>query len=111
MSGDTFIISGLRGEALHNGTGRMVDLRRELDRLQADLVHIDAVLRLYGLEPAEIPTRDGCLSGPPILANEISRRCREALREKGTVRADEITVRAMKDKDWTGGRSEGPDRL
>ena len=30
--------------------------------------------------------------------NEISRRCRDMLREKGTVRADEISVQAMKDK-------------
>ena len=37
--------------------GRMVDLRRELDRLQADLVHVDGVLRLYGLVPEEIPTK------------------------------------------------------
>ncbi len=30
--------------------------------------------------------------------NEISRRCRDMLREKGTVRADDISVQAMKDK-------------
>ena len=30
--------------------------------------------------------------------NEISRRCRNMLREKGSIRADEVTVLAMRDK-------------
>jgi hypothetical protein len=30
--------------------------------------------------------------------NEISRRCRDMLRERGTIRADEITIQAMKEK-------------
>jgi hypothetical protein len=30
--------------------------------------------------------------------NEISRRCRDMLREKGSVRADDVTVQAMQDK-------------
>jgi len=54
--GDSFLISGLR-EKRSEMAGRIVDLRRELDRLQADLVHVDAVCRLYGLEPSEIPTK------------------------------------------------------
>ena len=30
--------------------GRIVELRREIDRLQADLFHVDAVLKIYGEE-------------------------------------------------------------
>jgi hypothetical protein len=79
--------------------GRAVDLRRELDRLQADLVHVDAVLRLYGLEPAEIPTKGRMpVRSAYFGRNEISRRCRDLLREKGSIRADEVTVQAMRDK-------------
>ena len=54
--GNTFVISGLK-EQRSKIAGRMVDLRRELDKLQADLMHVDAVLRLYDVEPAEIPTK------------------------------------------------------
>lgn len=79
--------------------GRVVDLRRELDRLQADLVHVDAVLRLYGQEPAEIPTKGRMpVRSAYFGRNEISRRCRDLLREKGSIRADEVTVQAMRDK-------------
>ena len=64
MSGDTFIISGLR-EKRSSVAGRIVELRREAKRLEADLFHIDAVLRLYDVEPADIPTKDA--SGPARL--------------------------------------------
>jgi hypothetical protein len=96
--GDTFLIPGLR-EKRSEMAGRIVDLRRELDKLQADLVHVDAVLRLYGLEPAEIPTKGRMpVRSAYFGRNEISRRCRDLLREKGSIRADEVTVVAMRDK-------------
>jgi len=96
--GDTFVISGLR-EKRSATAGRIVDLRRELDRLQSDLVHIDAVLRVYGLNPEEIPTKGRIsLRSVYFQRNEISRRCRDLLRENGTVSADDVTVRAMQEK-------------
>lgn len=61
MSGDTYVISGLK-EKRSAVAGRVVDLRRELDKLQADLVSLDAVLRLYGVEPSGIPAKAGCPS-------------------------------------------------
>jgi hypothetical protein len=98
MSGDTYVISGLRGKRA-SVAGRIVDMRREMDKLQADLLHLDAVLKLYGLEPAEIPNKGRMpVRSAYFGRNEISRRCRDMLREKGTVRADEISVQAMKDK-------------
>lgn len=98
MSGDTFVISGLR-ERRSAVAGRIVDMRREIDKLQADLLHLDAVLRLYGLEPAEIPNKGRMpVRSAYFGRNEISRRCRDMLRECGTVKADEIAVRAMREK-------------
>lgn len=77
----------------------MVDLRRELDRLQATLVHVDGVLKLYGLEPAEIPTKGRMpVRSAYFGRNELSRRCRDMLRERGSIRADDVTVQAMRDK-------------
>ena len=56
MEQNTYVISGLRDKRAAVA-GRIVDLRREMDKLQADLLHLDAVLKLYGLEPAEIPNK------------------------------------------------------
>ena len=56
MEHNTHVISGLRDKRAAVA-GRIVDLRREMDKLQADLLHLDAVLKLYGLEPAEIPDK------------------------------------------------------
>ena len=95
---DTFVISGLK-EKRAAVAGRIIDLRREADKLQADLLHLDSVLRLYGLEPAEIPNKGRMpVRSAYFGRNEISRRCRDMLREKGTIRADEITVQAMREK-------------
>ncbi|MGA7713169.1 MAG: hypothetical protein WCA81_14790 [Rhizomicrobium sp.] len=95
--GDTFLISGLR-EKRSAVAGEIVDLRHKIDKLQADLVHIDAVLKIYGLEPAEIPNKGRMpVRSAYFGRNELSRRCREMLREKGTVRADDVAVQAMKD--------------
>lgn len=96
--GETFVISGLR-EKRSAVAGQIVDLRRQVDRLQADLMHLDAVLKLYGLEPAEIPNKGRMpVRSTYFGRNEISRRCRDMLRDKGTVRADDVAVLAMKEK-------------
>lgn len=96
--GDTFIISGLR-EKRATIAGRMIDLKRELDRLQADLHHVDCVLKLYGEEPADIPTKGRMPKRSTYFGrNEVTRRCRDLLREKGTISAAEVTVQAMREK-------------
>jgi hypothetical protein len=77
----------------------MVDLRRELDKLRADLVHVDSVLRLYSLEPSEIPTEGRMPKRSTyFVRNEPSRRCRDMLRENGSIRADNVAVLAMREK-------------
>ena len=96
--GNTYVISGLK-EQRSRLAGRIVDLRRETDKLQADLVHVDAVLRLYEVEPAEIPTKGRMpVRSAYFGRNEISRRCRDMLREKGSIRADDVVVLAMREK-------------
>ena len=98
MEHSTFVISGLR-EKRSAVAGRIVDMRREIDKLQADLMHLDAVLKLYGLEPAEIPNKGRMpVRSAYFGRNEISRRCRDMLREKGTVKADDVAVLAMREK-------------
>lgn len=63
------------------------------------MVHVDAVLRLYGLEPSEIPTKGRMpVRSAYFGRNEVSRRIRDLLREKGSIRADEVTMQAMRDK-------------
>src|SRR5476651_1352564 len=96
--GETFVICGLR-EKRSAVAGQIVDLRCQVDRLQADLLHLDAVLKLYDLEPAEIPNKGRMpVRSAYFGRNEISRRCRDMLREKGTVRADDVAVLAMQEK-------------
>ncbi len=96
--GDTFVISGLK-EKRSAIAGQIVDLKREIDKLQADLFHVDSVLRMYGLEPEEIPTKGRMPKRSAYFGrNEITRRCYDMLREKGTISADDVTVRAMLDK-------------
>jgi ribosomal protein S19E (S16A) len=96
--GDTFVISGLK-EKRSAIAGQIVDLKREIDKLQADLFHVDSVLRLYGLEPEEIPTKGRMPKRSAYFGrNEITRRCYEMLREKGAITADDVSVRAMQDK-------------
>ena len=96
--GDTFIISGLR-EKRSSVAGRVIDLRREADQLEADLFHIDAVLRLYEVEPAAIPTKGRVPKRSPyFLRTEITRRLYGALRTDDSVSAVEIAAQAMRDK-------------
>ena len=45
---DTATLSSLRDKRSAIA-GRIIDFQQELARLQADLFHVDAVLRLFGL--------------------------------------------------------------
>jgi hypothetical protein len=96
--GDTFLLSGLK-EKRSAIVGQIADLYQQIDKLQAALVHVDGVLQLYGLEPSEIPTKGRMpVRSTYFGRNEISRRCREMLRLKGVIRADDVAVQAMLDK-------------
>lgn len=92
------VISALK-EKRSATAGQIAQLQREIDRLTADLFHIDSVLKLYGLEPADIPTKGRVAKRSAYFGrNEITRRCYDMLREKGSIRADDVTVRAMREK-------------
>lgn len=92
------VVSALR-EKRSSIAGAIIDHRREIDRLQAALFHVDEVLKLYGEEPADIPTKGRMPKRSDYFGrNEISRRCRDALRELGIIAADDVSVRAMRDK-------------
>src|ERR1700733_12936833 len=98
MSGDTFVISGLRAKRADLAR-QIIETKAQVEKLHADLFHVDTVLRIYGEDPEDIPLkgRAGKLS-PYFGRTEMSRRCRDALREHGTVKADDIAVQAMKEK-------------
>ena len=81
----------------------LADYERLFERgehgFEAELVHVDAVLRLYGLEGSELPNKGHVsISSAYFARNELSRRCRDLLRERGTISADDVTVSAMLDK-------------
>jgi len=96
--GDTFVISGLR-EKRSSVAGRIIELRRGAEQLEADLFHIDAVLRLYEVEPSDIPTKGRVPKRSAYFArSEITRRIYEALRTQEAVSAVEIAAQAMRDK-------------
>jgi hypothetical protein len=96
--GDTYVITGLR-EKRSALAGQIVELRRQLDKLQADIFHLDMLLRLYGEEPQDIPTKGRMPVRSAFFGrNEITRRCYDLLREKGEMAADDVTVRAMREK-------------
>ena len=62
-------------------------------------MHINAVLKLYRLEPAEISNKGRMpVRSAYFGRSELSRRCRDELRERGSIRADDVAVRAMRDK-------------
>ncbi len=96
--GDTFLLSGLK-EKRSAIVGQIPDLYKQIDKLQAALVHVDGVLSQYGLEPSEIPTKGRMpVRSTYFGRNEISRRCRDMLRAKGVICADDVAVQAMLDK-------------
>jgi hypothetical protein len=50
-------------------------------------------------EPQDIPTKGRMPVRSAFFGrNEITRRCYDLLREKGTIAADDVTVRAMREK-------------
>jgi hypothetical protein len=107
---NTFVISGLR-EKRSAVAGEIIELRAKLDRLQADLFHIDAVLRLYDVEPSEIPTKGRVpVRSAYFGRNEITRRIRDMLREKGSITAVEVAAQAMRDKELDPEADKNPRR-
>ncbi len=74
---------------------------RQVEQLRADLVHIDAALRLF--DPSTDPADRGSRRRFPrrteyFARGEVTRRVYDALREAPEVRAQDIAEQAMHDK-------------
>ena len=86
---------------------RVTEMEREIETVRADLVHIDAVIRMFApdVSPEAIPPQ---LRKPRQLAyfshGEITRRALDMLRAGGTVQAVDIAKQAMADKGLMCGR-------
>jgi len=81
--------------------GKIAMLEATAEQLRADLIHIDAALRI--LDPATEPEAIGAIRQFPrrleyFPRGEITRRIYDALREAGDVRAQDLADTAMREK-------------
>ena len=80
---------------------QLTELERRMDQLRAELVHIDAVIRLFrpNFDPNTIPGRKRRHVRSDYFAHgEISRRAYEAMQDGKVVQATDIAFAAMQDK-------------
>jgi len=83
---------------------RITEMERETETVRANLVHLDAVIRLFApnVSPEQIPPQT---RRPRQLAyfahGEITRRALDMLRAGGTVKAVDIAKQAMTDKGFS----------
>jgi hypothetical protein len=81
---------------------RIGEIEREAEAMRADLMHLDAVIRIFApdIEPAALPPR---LRHPRRLEyfshGEITRRILDMLRVGGTVATIDVAKKAMEDKE------------
>ncbi|KAA0567874.1 hypothetical protein [Azospirillum sp. Sh1] len=100
--GEPHVVSALR-EKRAEISGAILELENRMAQHRADLVHLDATLRLFApeLEPESIvPKKPPAARSHYFATGELARRCLEALRmaEGRVVAAEEIAVAAMRDK-------------
>jgi hypothetical protein len=114
--GDLFVISGLC-EKRAEIAGRISELERTTDQLRAELIHVDAVLRLFrpeiDLETIPEKTRKPRQSDY-FGRGKITRARLEILRDAegdGWLTADEITVKIMRIKGLDPAVDGGCDRI
>lgn len=97
--GDTFVISGLTDKRAEVA-GRIAALEKEMAQLRADLLHIDAVLRLYGeAEPEAIRPKRPVQRNGWFRVGECSRMLLDTLRQADApLTTREMTERLMATK-------------
>lgn len=74
---------------------------REIERLQTELVHLDAVLRMFrpDFEAENLPVRHRRPTKSPYFRHgELTQRIYDALRERGVIASADVAVVAMRDK-------------
>jgi hypothetical protein len=77
------------------------ELEKQADRLRTELVHLDAVLRMFrpDFKAEGLPVRHRRPTKSPYFAHgEMTKRIFDAMRERGTVTSLEIATKAMQDK-------------
>src|SRR5688572_20500835 len=102
MMGEILVVSTLRDKRAEL-SGAIADLERRLAQYRADLVHVDAVLRLFApdLEPETIVSKRPAPARSRYFADgELTRRCLDTLRraQGQPVAAEQIAEAAMADK-------------
>src|SRR6267142_1389980 len=74
---------------------------KRIDRLRTELVHLDAVLRMFrpDFKAEELPVRHRRPTKSPYFAHgELTKRIYDAMRISGSVASVEIAAAAMRDK-------------
>lgn len=74
---------------------------REIERLQTELVHLDAVLRMFrpDFKAERLPVRHRRPTKSPYFRHgELTQRIYDALRQHGTTSSADVAVQAMRDK-------------
>lgn len=73
---------------------------REIDRLRAELVHLDVVLRLFdpGTDPDDIVARKRRRNPEYFAKGELTKRVFEAMRDDRSTSTDELSAVAMAEK-------------
>jgi hypothetical protein len=77
------------------------ELEKQVDRLRTELVHLDAVLRMFrpNFKAEGLPVRHRRPTKSPYFAHgELTKRIFDAMRTNGTVSSFEIAAEAMRDK-------------
>lgn len=77
------------------------ELEKQADRLRAELVHLDAVLRMFrpDFRAEGLPVRHRRPTKSPYFAHgELTKRIFDAMREDGIVTSQGIAAKAMRDK-------------
>jgi hypothetical protein len=98
---DTYLLSGLRNKR-ELIAGRIVELEKEAAQLREDLGHVEAVLRICqpGVKLPRVMPRKLDYRAKWFANGELSRHCRDYLREAGDqlASADDIARAAMRKK-------------
>jgi hypothetical protein len=77
------------------------ELEKRVDQLRTELVHLDAVLRMFrpDFKAEALPVRHRRPTKSPYFAHgELTKRIFDAMRTRGTVSSHEIAADAMRDK-------------
>lgn len=77
------------------------ELEKRIARLQTELVHLDAVLRMFrpDFKAENLPVRHRRPTKSPYFGHgELTKRIYDAMRVRGTVTSLEIAAEAMRDK-------------